>query len=440
MGTPLLQVRNLFHHFAVGRGTIEILHDVNLEVNEHEVVAILGPSGCGKSTLLRVIIGLETPSSGQILYKGHEQHGLNSCAALVFQSFALFPWLTVQQNIATCIANLPLDPAEIEKRIKHVIDLVGLEGFEEAYPKELSGGMKQRVGFARALAVEPELLCMDEPFSALDVLTGETLRNEAIDLYMSKTSPVNTILIVTHSISEAVFMATRIVVMGAHPGTIRAIVENKLPYPRDEHHPEFIKLSQRLHALVTQTMMPPALEVPEPAPGEAVRRLVPQAIPTVSLLPTIGLLEVLENEGDMDLATLTRYVNAEFTQLLLVIQAAEMLGWVTTPGQRVVMTEEGRRFLAADVNQRKQLLNRKLRELFVFDLVLQILDHSETGEVEEEVVLSQLAIHFPLERPARMMRTVVAWARYAELFKFSSSRKMIYRQDAVAAERKTATV
>jgi NitT/TauT family transport system ATP-binding protein len=427
MATSLLQVRHLFQQFAVAGGTLEILHDINLDINEHEVVAILGPSGCGKSTLLRLVIGLESPTSGQILYRGEPQLGLNPSAALVFQSFALFPWLTVQQNIATCLSNLPLDDAEREKRLKHVIDLVGLEGFEEAYPKELSGGMKQRVGFARALAVEPEILCMDEPFSALDVLTGETLRNEAIDLLMSKTSAVNTIIIVTHSISEAVFMATRIVVMGAHPGTVRAVVENKLPYPRDEHHPDFQKLSQRLHALVTQTMMPEDA-LAGPVGKQAVHKV--QAIPTVSLVPTIGLLEVLENEGDMELHALTRFVNAEFTQLLLVIQAAEILGWVRTPGQRVVMTEAGRRFLAADVNGRKQLLNRKLREIFVFDLALQILEHSETGEVDEEVLLTQLAIHFPLERPARMLRTVVAWARYAELFKYSSARKVLYKADA----------
>lgn len=420
---PLLQVRNLFQHFAVAGGNMEILHDINLEINEHEVVAILGPSGCGKSTLLRVIIGLEAPSSGQILYRGGEQRGLNPAASLVFQSFALFPWLTVKQNVASCLTNLPLDDAERTKRIRHVIDLVGLEGFEDAYPKELSGGMKQRVGFARALAVEPELLCMDEPFSALDVLTGETLRNEAIDLYMSQSSRVNTILIVTHSITEAVFMATRIVVMGAHPGTIRAVVENKLPYPRDEHHPEFIKLSQRLHGLVTQTMLPEQAVSTGPE-GKSLRI---EALPTVSLARTIGLLEVLENEGDMELYKLARHANTEFTQLILVVQAAELLGWVTTPGARVALTEGGRRFLAADVNGRKHLLNRRLRQLFVFDLVLRILDHCETEEVDEEIVLTQLAIHFPLERPARMLRTVVAWARYARLFNYSSSRRVLFK-------------
>ena len=423
MATPLLEIRNLFQHFPVAGGqSMEILHDISLEIREQEVVAILGPSGCGKSTLLRVVIGLEKPSSGLILYRGKAQTGLNPSAGLVFQNFALFPWLTVHQNVAVGLSSLPLDDAEREKRVGRVVDAVGLEGFEEAYPKELSGGMKQRVGFARALAVEPELLCMDEAFSALDVLTGETLRNEVIDLYTRKTSPVNTILMVTHSISEAVFMATRIVVMGAHPGTLRAVLDNPLPYPRDEHQPEFVVLSRKLHALVTQTVIP---EEPTPAAAGA-RRPVVQSIPTVSLAATIGLLEVLENEGVMELFELARHVDLEFTQLLLLVRAAELLGWVGTRGQRVEMTDEGRKFLGADINTRKQLLNARLREIFVFNMVIHMLKQSEQGEVPDEIILSQLALHFPHERPQRILRTVVAWARYAGLFKYSSTRKVLY--------------
>ena len=424
MATPLLEIRNLFQHFPVAGGqSMEILHDISLEIREQEVVAILGPSGCGKSTLLRVIIGLEIPSSGQILYRGKVQTGLNPSAGLVFQNFALFPWLTVHQNVAVGLSSQPLDDSDREKRVRQVVDAVGLAGFEEAYPKELSGGMKQRVGFARALAVEPELLCMDEPFSALDVLTGEALRNEVIDLYTSKTSPVNTILMVTHSISEAVFMATRIVVMSAHPGTIRAVLDNSLPYPRVEHHPEFFKLSQKLHALVTQTVIP---EEPAPVVSTGARRPVVQSIPTVSLAATIGLLEVLENEGAMELFELARQVDLEFTQLLLVVKAAELLGWVSTPGQRVEMTKEGRTFLAADINTRKQLLNARLRDIFVFNLIIQMLKQSENGEMSDEIILGELALHFPHERPQRILRTVVAWARYAELFKYSGTRKVLY--------------
>jgi len=437
MATPLLEIRNLFQHYPVAGGqSMEILHDINLDIREQEVVAILGPSGCGKSTLLRVAIGLAKPSSGRILYRGKAQTGLNPSAGLVFQNFALFPWLTVHQNVAIGLSSLPLDEADRERRVRRVVDAVGLEGFEEAYPKELSGGMKQRVGFARALAVEPELLCMDEAFSALDVLTGETLRNEVIDLYTRKTSPVNTILMVTHSISEAVFMATRIVVMGAHPGTIRTVLDNPLPYPRDEHQRELVMLSQRLHSLITQTVIP---EQPTPAAAVGARRPVVQSIPIASMAATIGLLEVLENEGAMELFELARHVDLEFTQLLLVVKAAELLAWVGTPGQRVEMTEEGRKFLAADINTRKKLLNARLREIFVFNLIIQMLKQAEHGEVPDEIILGELALHFPHERPQRILRTLVAWARYAELFKYSSTRKVLYglNTGSVATERRS---
>ena len=424
MATPLLEIRNVFQSFpGAGGGMVEVLHDINLEIREHEVVAIMGPSGCGKSTLLRAIIGLEPPTSGQIFYRGQVQVGLNPSTALVFQNFALFPWLTVEENVTTGLPHSALNAADREKRVHQVIETVGLAGSEEAYPKELSGGMKQRVGLARALASEPEILCMDEPFSALDVLTSETLRNEVVDIFTRKTSPINSILMVTHSISEGVFMATRLVVMGAHPGIIRAVLDNPLPYPRDEHHPDFVALIEKLHTLITKAVFP-AEQAPPPA--VSIGKLPVQPIPSVSLTSAIGLLEVLENEGSLELFDLARHVDLELVQLLLVVKADEMLGWITTPGGRVEMTVAGRQFLAADINTRQQLLNTTLKGLFVFDLVLQMLKQFAGNEVDEAAVLRQFALTFPHERPQRIMDTVVAWARYAELFKYSSTRKVFY--------------
>ena len=424
MATPLLEIRNVFQSFpGAGGGMVEVLHDINLEIREHEVVAILGPSGCGKSTLLRAIIGLDPPTSGQIFYRGQVQVGLNPSTALVFQNFALFPWLTVEENVTTGLPHSVLNNDEREKRVHQVIETVGLAGSEEAYPKELSGGMKQRVGLARALASEPEILCMDEPFSALDVLTSETLRNEVIDIFTRKTSPINSILMVTHSISEGVFMATRLVVMGAHPGIIRAVLDNPLPYPRDEHHPDFVALIEKLHTLITKAVFPAEKA---PAPANGVGKLPVQPIPSVSLTSSIGLLEVLENEGSLELFELARHVDLELVQLLLVVKADEMLGWITTPGGAVEMSVAGRQFLAADINQRQQLLNATLKGLFVFDLVLKMLQQSASNEVDESAVLSQFALIFPHERPQRIMSTVVAWARYAELFRYSSTRKVFY--------------
>ena len=426
MSAPLISLRNITHRFNSGGRAHEVFRDVNLDIQENEVIALLGPSGCGKSTLLRVIIGLETPCHGEILYRGERQLGLNPSASLVFQNFALFPWLTVHQNIEMGLSNLPWSDAQRADRLRKTIDAVGLEGFEDAYPKELSGGMRQRVGLARALAVEPELLCMDEPFSALDVLTGETLRNETIDLYIAKDSPVNTILMVTHSITEAVFMATRIVVMQANPGGIRSVLANPLPYPRDEHHPEFKRLSEQLHGMITQTLIPDAPESHTHAARQTAQ--LPQSIPNVSIGKTIGLLEILENEGAMEVFNLARLVDMGLSELLLVVKAAEMLKWVNTPGQRVEMTAEGRQFLGLSVNERKQRLNTLLREIFVFATVLRMLTGSESGEVDEETVLGQLALHFPQEKPNTLLRTIVAWARYAELFGYSSARRMILAQ------------
>ena len=421
---PLLEIRKLVQSYpGAGGDRVEILHDINLEIHEHEVVAILGPSGCGKSTLLRVLIGLEAPTSGQILYRGAIQTGLNPSTALVFQNFALFPWLTVEENVAAGLPHAILDDVERLRRVKHVIETVGLTGSEEAYPKELSGGMKQRVGLARALASEPELLCMDEPFSALDVLTSETLRNEVIDIYTGKKSPVNTILMVTHSIAEAVFMATRLVVMGTHPGVIRAILDNPLPFPRDEHHPQFIALIETLHALITKSVFPA-----ESARASRVGAgaMPAQSLPTISLSRAIGLLEVLENEGSMELFELARHVDLELAQLLLVVKAGEMLGWILTPGGRVEMTQDGIRFLAADISTRQELLNTTLQGLFIFDQIIQMLKRSPSQEIDEAAVLEALVQAFPHERPQRVLRTVISWARYAELFRYNGVRKVFY--------------
>ena len=432
MPTPLLEIRHVFQSFpGIGSSAVEVLHDINLEIREHEVVAILGPSGCGKSTLLRAIIGLDPPTSGTILYRGQTQTGLNPATALVFQNFALFPWLTVQENIMVGLPHLGLGADENKKRVRDVINSVGLAGSEEAYPKELSGGMKQRVGLARALAVQPEILCMDEPFSALDVLTSETLRNEVIDLYTTKSSPVNTILMVTHSISEGVFMATRLVVMGAHPGTIRAVLDNPLPYPRDEHHPDFLALIQKLHELITQTFMPTAPPVVA-SPNQPTPHI--QSIPCVSLSSAIGLLEVLENDGNLELFELTQRAAMDFAQLLLVVKAAEILGWIATPSGNVSLTPGGRAFLAADVNSRKQLVNAELRKLFVFDLVVKLLKAAPDGRVSEAEVARQLSVTFPHERPQRVLRTIAAWARYASLFKYSINHRVFHSLQAVAGE------
>lgn len=431
MPDALIDLENVTLHLPDSAGRpVEILHDINLSVKEREVVAILGPSGCGKSTLLRVVLGLTEPDAGRRLYQGKALRGLTPSTSLVFQSFALFPWLTVRENISLCLENLGLTGKEREKRVHDTIDAVGLEGSENAYPRELSGGMKQRVGIARALAVRPALLCMDEPFSALDVLTGETLRNEVIDLYRSQKSPINAVIIVTHSISEAVFMATRIVVMGAHPGVIRAVLDNPLPYPRDERHPEFLRLCQQIHGIISQSVMASA---PATGPGRAPQHQLVQSIPNASLAATIGLLEVLENEGDMDFFELQQHASLELTVLLLILKAAEIFGWAATPGNRVVMTPAGRAFLAADINTRKDALRAGLRDIRAFQVVIETLRTEADGEVEEDILKEKLSRLFPYEDSSRTIQTIINWARYAELFKYDSDRHLFYELHPEAA-------
>ncbi len=422
MDTLLLEARNVGMTFDVAANKqLEILHQINLKVHSQEIIAFLGPSGCGKSTLVRILIGLQQPTTGEIFYKGAPLKGVNPSGGLVFQNFALFPWLTVHQNIELGATHLPLSAEAKQDRIEKVVNLVGLQGFEEAFPRELSGGMKQRTGLARALVLEPEILCLDEPFSALDVLTSETLRNEIVDLYLSKQSTIDTVLTVTHSVTEAIFMATRIVVLDAHPGAIRTILTNPLPYPRNEHDPEFIRLTQKLHSILTQTYLP------DEGPAHiAAARAAAETIPNASVSSAIGLLEVLENEGDVDLFQLAKFVDQDFAHLLLIVKTAELLGWISTPGQRVELTALGRTVLGADVNARKKLLNTALRSIRVFQIILTMIQNAENHELAEEDALTQLAVTYPHERPTQMLRILIGWGRWSELFKYSSTRKVFY--------------
>jgi NitT/TauT family transport system ATP-binding protein len=248
----LLEVKHVSKSFSHAQGNLRVLEDISFVIEEGQFVAIVGPSGCGKSTLLRIINGLMPATSGQVLYQGKQIDGINSECALVFQSFALLPWLTVKGNVELGLEARGLPLAEREKRAGIYIDKVGLDGFEEAYPRELSGGMKQRVGLARALAVGPRVLLMDEPFSALDALTAITLREELLDIWQSRDMPVHTILIVTHIIEEAVELADRILVFSAHPGRLVSDLRVDLPRPRDRRKEAFNALTDKVFSLIEE--------------------------------------------------------------------------------------------------------------------------------------------------------------------------------------------
>lgn len=409
------------------RKKLTILEKVDLAIYENEWLALLGPSGCGKSTLLRILCGLIPPSSGEVYYRQQKLSGLNPGVAMVFQNFALYPWLTVQENIELGLKVLAIPVLKRAQKVRQVIERVGLTGFEEAYPKELSGGMKQRVGLARALAVEPEILCMDEPFSALDVLTAENLRQEIVQLWLKKQMNTQTILTVTHNISEAIYLSTRIVILSRNPGKIHAIVENPLPYPRNPKSPAFQALEDRLHDLLTHLFIPdePALETaPLLEPRRVPAKIVP--IPKVDMGEVVGLAEAIHARGgQIDLFDFADEVNKEFGHVVLIAKAAEMLDLVETPRHEVILTEKGKLFATAHHSLRQQLFLEELKELPVFALILKMLQNAQTHELDEEIIEEELAIRLPNEDPMQLFETLINWGRYADLLDYDPRTKML---------------
>lgn len=425
----LTELKHVSHSF--GKGTDEsgqILSDINLTVSNDEVVALLGPSGCGKSTIMRILAGLIRPTSGEVLYRGQPLSGVNPGVAMVFQNFALYPWLTVGQNILMGLENSGLPEEEILKRLGHVMEMVGLEGYQRVFPKELSGGMKQRVGIARAMITRPEILCMDEPFSALDVLTAETLRNEIGKLCADPGSDLSSLVIVTHNISEAVFLARRIVVLSAHPGRIQVILNNDLPYPRDPDAPGFQQLVAHIHGILTQSILPDAPPGDRPAPARGAtgepRRIVLTPIPHASMVEVTGLLRLMEDNAE-NLFELAQRLGKEFGAVLTVVKAAEMLGLVETPQQDVVLTPLGNRFRSADVREQKEILHEQMTQLKIFELLLRMIRASEEKEVSEEALISELALLFPNEKIRQLFRTLVGWGRYAEIINYDPRRHRV---------------
>jgi NitT/TauT family transport system ATP-binding protein len=416
-GKTLVELHEISMTFAAPTGKpLPVLERINIAVAENEILCLLGASGCGKSTIIRILTGLLKPTMGTVVVDGKPMHDINPYTAIVFQSFALLPWLTVQENVALGLDALKMPVGEVREKVKHAIDAVGLEGFEEAYPKELSGGMKQRVGIARALVVAPKILCLDEAFSALDALTAENLRGEVLNLFQIHEGSLSSVLMVTHSIDEAVQMGSRIIVLDAHPGRIKTEFVNPLPYPRNPRSPEYLELSEKIHALITNTVLP---FVEEPKVGKV------EIIPTVPFEEILGLLAVLAEEGTMGIGDLAEAYSRSFHETLQIVKAAELLGFVETPGQSVQVTQMGREFVDADVNIQKPVLNKQLRGLKTFQLLLDTLAHNE-GEVPREVLIEDYAARMPYEDPEALLETVIDWGRYAELIGYRPKEEVVY--------------
>jgi NitT/TauT family transport system ATP-binding protein len=423
--TPLLEAQHVSQQFGLPGGhTLEALRDVSLAINEREVVALVGPSGCGKSTLLRLLVGLSRPSAGEVRYRASPVTGVLSKAAMVFQSFALLPWLTVEQNVEMGLAARGMAETDRHAAAARAVELVGLAGFEGAYPRELSGGMKQRVGFARALAVEPEILFMDEPFGALDALTAENLRAQVIRLWRDSATSVSSLVVVTHSVEEAVFLAGRIVVFAANPGHVREILPNPLPYPRDVRAEEFGEMVERLHAILTDTLLPE----PERAAAGAPARLVP--FPRVHVPEVMGLLDYLGARPDHSAAVfeLGEQLGVDYDRMTAVVRTAEQLGWVTTPGEVARLTQAGQALVAQDAKGRRDATRARIMDHPLFARVLGMLREGD-GSIDDDELIADLTIHFPFTKAPALFRTVVEWGRYANLLDHDYSGRRVVLTD-----------
>jgi NitT/TauT family transport system ATP-binding protein len=411
-----------------GNADLLVLDDVNLTLREGEIVALLGRSGSGKSTLLRIVAGLLKPTAGRVMWRGEQIEGPADGVAMVFQSFALFPWLTVQENVELGLEARGVPRVEREQRAEAAIDLIGLGGFESAYPKELSGGMRQRVGLARALVVHPDLLLMDEPFSALDVLTAETLRTDLIDLWSDGRLPVKSVLMVTHNIEEAVLMTDRILVFSTNPGRVASELVVPFPHPRNRLDPAFRQMVDDIYALMTRRA----------APGlRAATALAPAAIAMPLMLVGTnmmsGLMETLAGppyEGRADLPALAGSLQLEADELLPLGETLQLLNFAVVEEGDIHLTDQGRSFVNAETDDRKRLFADALRtHVPLAAMIRQVLDERWNHRASAVRFRDELEDHMSPDYADQTLRSVIGWGRYAELFSYDEEAEQFSLED-----------
>ncbi len=408
MKNQLIRVKNIKKAFKKrGAHELLVLEHVNFSVHQGEIIALLGKSGSGKSTLLRIIAGLIDSTHGEVLYRDTPIMAPVPGLTMVFQNFALLPWLTVLENVELGLEAQGISKEERRKRSLAAIDVVGLDGFESAYPKELSGGMSQRVGIARALVVDPEVLLMDEPFSALDVLTADKMRNDLIDIWQSQQTNIKAILIVTHNIEEAALLADRILVFANDPGYIREEIKVDMPHPRNEQDPEFRKLVEQVYRLMTEPMK--TLDTG-------------YRLPQVQISDITGFLEALaapEYGAKVDLPVLAEDLHLEIDDLFPITEALDILRLARMSEGDIELTETGRDLAAADIlDQKKIFASQLMTHVPLARYIRRALDKAENHEIFEEVFLKELEVHLSEQAAEKVLATVIDWGRYAEIFAY----------------------
>ena len=421
MAEPIIKLVSVQKSFKGGeRQELLVLHDIHFYLNEGEVVAILGKSGSGKSTLLRIIAGLIQPSKGTVYYRGQPVTSPVHGMSMVFQSFALMPWLTVLQNVELGLEAQGIDRNERRERALKAIDMIGLDGFESAYPKELSGGMRQRVGFARALVVNPDVLLMDEPFSALDVLTADNLKSDLLDLWESKKTGLNGILFVTHNIEEAVLLADRIIVFNSNPGSIRADLRITLPHPRSDIDPRFRNQVDRVYTLMTT--LPQEEKMKDGLAAEHVAIDIGYRLPDANVAEITGLLETLnspEHNGKMDLPDVADILRLNIDDLFPLTELLDILHFAKVSKGDITITDEGKAFVESDILERKKIFSEHLKQhVPLARHIYAQLTHHPRHRALEEHFLSLLEDYLSEEEAERVLHTVIEWGRYAELFAY----------------------
>jgi NitT/TauT family transport system ATP-binding protein len=421
---PIIEARKLEKFYGQPDGSrVQVIAPTDLAVYPGQIVALLGPSGCGKSTLLRMLTGLSPSSAGGVFWHGQPVRDESRNVSIVFQSFALFPWLTVLENVEAPLEARGMLPIERHKRALRIIDAVGLDGFESAYPKELSGGMKQRVGVARALVVEPEVLFMDEPFSALDVLTAETLRGELLELWIGRKIPTRAIFIVTHNIEEAVILADRIIVLGRNPAHIHADFAVDLPQPRNRKSPRFVEFVDAIYRVLTR---------PDAQEQDVIHNAVPSGEPVrhrIIMLPhtrpggMAGLLEILCDQGGrVDLHHLADELSLEVDALLPTVDTAVLLGLIRLEEGDAIITPEGHAFAKADIQTRKSMFRKAaLANVPLLRQMEQSLKAKSDRTLPDEFFHDLIDEHFSEDESRRQLETAIQWGRYGEIFDYDAA-------------------